>query len=100
MRIIKNNYKYKQETLAEEYICENCNSVFEYEDGDIITDNDNTEFVKCPCCGHKCITYTPPTIETKIFLPSVFGSLSITALPPSISKNRRITSTPIDACAC
>ena len=64
MRIIENNYKYKQETLAEEYICENCNSVFEYEDGDIITDNDNTEFVKCPCCGHKCITYTPPTIET------------------------------------
>ena len=64
MRIIENNFKYKQETPTEEYICEECNSVFEYEDEDICIDNDNIEFVKCPCCGHKCITYTPPTIKT------------------------------------
>ena len=41
-----------------------CYTENEYEDKDIYIDNDNIEFVKCPCCGHKCITYIPPTIET------------------------------------
>lgn len=76
MRIIENNFKYKQETPTEEYICEECNSVFEYEDEDICVDDDNIEFVKCPCCGHKCITYTPPTIET-IKFPKNFYQFGI-----------------------
>ena len=78
MRIIENNFKYKQkyQIPTEEYICEECNSVFEYEDEDICVDDDNIEFVKCPCCGHKCITYTPPTIET-IKFPKNFYQFGI-----------------------
>lgn len=67
MRIIENNYKYKQEVPTKEYICEDCNSVFEYENGDIYTNEDYVEYVVCPCCGHHCITYVPPTIETVKF---------------------------------
>lgn len=62
MKIIKNNFK--EEMPTEEYICENCNSVFEYEDEDINIRADDIEYVICPCCGHTCITYTPPTVET------------------------------------
>ena len=78
MRIIENNFKYKQkyQIPTEEYICEECNSVFEYEDEDICVDDDNIEFVKCPCCGHKCITYTSPTIET-IKFPKNFYQFGI-----------------------
>ena len=86
MRIIKNNFKYKQEIPTEEYICEGCNSVFEYEDKDICIDNDNIEFVKCPCCGHKCITYTPPTIET-IKFPKNFYQFGVHGGVVNISDN-------------
>ena len=42
------------------YVCENCNSVFEYDDIDICYDYDidyetkSNGYVSCPCCGHKC----------------------------------------------
>ena len=45
MRIIENNFKYKQEIPTEEYICEECNSVFEYEYEDIRIDTDNIEYI-------------------------------------------------------
>ena len=76
MRIIENNFKYKQQIPTEEYICENCNSVFEYEDSDITIDSDNVESVTCPCCNHRCITYTPPTVET-IKFPKDFYQFGI-----------------------
>lgn len=59
MKIIQDNYGERQP--IERYVCENCNSVFEYEDSDIHVDH-KTEFVICPCCGHDCIVYESPTI--------------------------------------
>ena len=62
MKIIEDNFK--MNNICERYICEHCNSVFEYDDKDIYSDTDNVEYVLCPCCGLKCITYTPPTPKT------------------------------------
>jgi DNA-directed RNA polymerase subunit RPC12/RpoP len=52
MKIIQNNYTL---TGHERYICEDCNSVFEFEDTDIhFSDFKGEEYVTCPCCGHVC----------------------------------------------
>lgn len=87
MKIIQNNYRLQesaQESVSEEYICEECNSVFEYDGYDVTIDADNVESVTCPCCGHRCITYTPTTKEN-IEFPKRFyqfgvseGSVNIT----------------------
>lgn len=70
MKIIQNNYT-KENEVSEEYICEKCNSVFEYEIYDIYTDKDGTERVNCPCCNHSCVVYTPTT-EDNINFPKSF----------------------------
>ena len=69
MRIIEDKYNKAKE--AEEYICEECNSVFEYDDYDISIDKDGIESVTCPCCNHRCIVYTPVT-EKNIEFPKSF----------------------------
>ena len=52
MKIIQNNYTL---TENERYICEDCNSVFEFEDTDVhFSDFKGKEYVICPCCGHIC----------------------------------------------
>ena len=69
MRVIQNNYNEIEE--SEEYICEECNSVFVYDDYDIYTDKDGIERVDCPCCSHSCVVYTPVT-EKNIEFPKSF----------------------------
>ena len=85
MKIIQNNYT-KENEVSEEYICEECNSVFEYDDYDIYTDKDGIERVDCPCCSHSCIVYTPPTIET-IKFPKDFYQFGIHNGAVNISDN-------------
>ena len=63
MKIIQDNYT-KENKESQEYICEECNSIFEYDDYDIYTNADQIERVDCPCCNHSCIIYIPPTPET------------------------------------
>ena len=71
MKIIQNNYT-KENEVSEEYICEECNSVFQYDDYDTDIDEYGDEFVICPCCGHKCITYERVTIKNIEFPKSFF----------------------------
>ena len=71
MKIIQNNYELYN-TLEEEYICEECNSVFEYNDYDVYVDSETyNEYVICPCCNHKCIV-SIPTTEDNIEFPKSF----------------------------
>ena len=71
MKIIQNN-NIQEDVIEEEYICEECNSVFVYDDYDIkFNDLKGEEYVICPCCGHKCITFTPVT-ENNIEFPKNF----------------------------
>ena len=60
MRIIQNNYNGYTET-TQEIICEHCNSVFEIDNSDIITPEDDDEYVYCPCCNQKVYLYEPNT---------------------------------------
>ena len=69
MRIIQNNYNEIEE--SEEYICEECNSVFVYDDYDIYVDKDGVESVDCPCCNHRCIVSVPVT-EKNVEFPKSF----------------------------
>ena len=69
MKIIKDCYN--KEIVSEEYICEECNSVFEYDDYDIWVDAKNNEYVTCPCCNHSCIV-SVPTTEDSIEFPKSF----------------------------
>lgn len=72
MRIIENNYKYDLAKDYEiEYICESCNSVFQYNDDDIECDEYEDEYVKCPCCGHRCFVAEKVT-EKNIEFPKSF----------------------------
>ena len=72
MRIIENNYKYDLAKDYEiEYICESCNSVFQYNDDDIEFDECGNEYVKCPCCGHRCLV-TEKVTEKNIEFPESF----------------------------
>ena len=72
MKIIQNNYN-----ESEEYICEECNSVFVYDDYDIKFDDfKGEEYVICPCCGHKCITFTP-VAENNIEFPKSFYQFGV-----------------------
>ena len=70
MKIIQNNYELYN-TLEEEYICEECNSVFEYNENDIWLDAKNNEYVTCPCCNHSCVV-SVPTTEDNIEFPKSF----------------------------
>lgn len=74
MKIIKNNYE--KEEISEEYICEECNSVFEYNDSDIWIDSKNDEYVTCPCCNHSCIVSVPIT-ERNIEFPKSFYQFGV-----------------------
>ena len=74
MRIIQD--KYNKAKITEEYICEECNSVFEYDDYDIYIDKDGEESVTCPCCGHHCVIYTPIT-EKNIEFPKSFHQFGV-----------------------
>lgn len=61
MKIIKNNYNGENNI---QYICEECNSIFEYNDDDIFMDINSVEYVRCPCCGHHCyIDEETPTVD-------------------------------------
>ena len=75
MKIIQNNYT-KENEVSEEYICEECNSVFEYNDSDIWVDSKNYEYVTCPCCNHSCIVSVPIT-ERNIEFPKSFYQFGI-----------------------
>lgn len=75
MKIIQNNYT-KENEVSEEYICEECNSVFEYEKYDIYTDKDGIERVDCPCCSHSCVIYNPTT-EDNITFPKSFYQFGV-----------------------
>ena len=61
MKVIQNNNVKKDKKIEENYICEECNSVFVYDDYDIFADENGVEFVTCPCCGHSCVVYIPVT---------------------------------------
>lgn len=89
MKIIQNNYT-KENEVSEEYICEECNSVFEYEIYDIYTDKDGTERVNCPCCNHSCVVYTPTT-KDNIEFPKSFYQFGIRDGAVDID-NEKITS--------
>lgn len=71
MRIIQNNYT-KENRVSEEYICEECNSVFEYDGYDVSIDADGIGSVTCPCCNHRCIVYVPTTKENIEFPKSFY----------------------------
>ena len=72
MRIIENNFKYDLAKDYEiEYVCESCNSVFQYNDDDIEFDECGDEYVKCPCCGHRCLVAEKVT-EKNIEFPKNF----------------------------
>ena len=88
MRIIEDKYNKAKET--EEYICEKCNSVFEYDDYDIFANEDRVEYVTCPCCGHSCVVYTPVT-ENNIEFPKSFYQFGLTNGAVKID-NEEITS--------
>jgi len=70
MKVIKNN-NVQENIIEEEYICEECNSVFVYEDYDIYVDKNGVESVTCPCCNHRCIVSVPVT-EKNIEFPKSF----------------------------
>lgn len=70
MKVIQNN-NIQENVIEEEYICEECNSVFVYDDYDIYVDKDGEESVTCPCCNHRCIVYTPVT-EKNVEFPKSF----------------------------
>ena len=70
MKVIQNN-NVQENVIEEEYICEECNSIFVYDDYDIFADEDRVEYVTCPCCGHSCVVYTPVT-ENNIEFPKSF----------------------------
>lgn len=78
MKIIQNNYTKENDVSEEYYVCEECNSVFEYEDYDIYRykDEDGIERVDCPCCGQSCIIYTPIT-EDNIKFPKSFYQFGV-----------------------
>ena len=88
MRIIEDKYNKAKET--EEYICEECNSVFEYDDYDIYVDKDGIESVDCPCCNHRCVVYTPVT-EKNIEFPKSFYQFGVSNGAVKID-NEEITS--------
>lgn len=61
MKVIKNNYNEENNI---QYICEECNSVFEYNDNDIYMDSHGDNYVECPCCGNRCyIDEEIPTVD-------------------------------------
>ena len=78
MKIIQNNYTKENEVSEEYYVCEECNSVFEYEDYDIYRykDEDGIERVDCPCCGQSCIISVPIT-ERNIEFPKSFYQFGV-----------------------
>lgn len=72
MKIIENNYKCELAKDEEiEYICESCNSIFQYNDDDIEIDGHGDEYVKCPCCKHRCLVAEKVT-EKNINFPKSF----------------------------
>lgn len=75
MKIIKNNYNY-DEISTEEYVCEECNSIFQYDDYDISIDANGFESVTCPCCNHRCIVSVPVT-EKNIEFPKNFYQFGV-----------------------
>ena len=70
MKIIQNNLIKTNNNI--EYICEHCNSVFEYDENDIKFDLDGDKIVKCPCCGDICYVNYKPEIKENISFPENF----------------------------
>ena len=94
MRIIQNNYT-KENRVSEEYICEECNSVFEYDGYDVSIDADGIGSVTCPCCNHRCIVYVPTTKENIEFPKNFyqFGQTEGTAIISNAEINNTIHKT-------
>ena len=88
MRIIQD--KYNKAKTTETYICEECDSVFEYDDYDIFANEEGIEFVTCPCCSHSCIVYTPIT-KDNIEFPKSFYQFGVRDGAVDID-NEKITS--------
>lgn len=88
MKIIKDCYN--KEIVSEEYICEECNSVFEYDDYDVYVDSENNEYVTCPCCNHSCIV-SVPTTEDNIEFPKSFYEFGGTNIESIDVSNNEIT---------
>lgn len=76
MRVIRNNNVDIGTTESEEYICEQCNSIFVYDDYDIYTSQDGTDYVDCPCCNHRCVVDVPVT-EKNIEFPKNFYQFGV-----------------------
>ena len=90
MRVIRNNNVDIGITESEEYICEQCNSIFVYDDYDIYTSQDGTNYVDCPCCNHRCVVDVPVT-EKNIEFPKSFYQFGLTNSAVKID-NEEITS--------
>lgn len=52
MKIIQDNYN--KCIGIENWICEHCNSVFEFDETDIKYNTDGEKVVRCPCCNRIC----------------------------------------------
>ena len=72
MKIIQNNYNGYTET-TQEIVCEHCNSVFEIDNSDIITSEEDDEYVYCPCCRQKVYLYEPNTKDNIRFPASYYA---------------------------
>ena len=78
MRIIQNNNNNNiKENNNIEYICEHCNSVFEYDEYDICTDNIGADYVKCPCCNGRCYVNNIPVTKENISFPESFYQFGV-----------------------
>lgn len=70
MKIIQNNHIKTNNNI--EYICEHCNSVFEYDEYDICVDSDGDDYIKCPCCGDMCYVNYKHVTKENISFPESF----------------------------
>lgn len=77
MKIIKNNINEENNV---QYICENCNSVFEYDNSDICIDIYGERYVNCPCCWKRCyVDEEIPTVDN-IEFPKHFNKIGENAV--------------------
>ena len=74
MKIIQNNYK---EQNLEQFVCEHCNSIFEYDENDIKFNLDGDKIVRCPCCNLMCLVDYPKTNENNISFPKSFYQFGV-----------------------
>ena len=69
MKILVNNY---DTNSTESWICEHCNSVFEFEENDVLINTDGERVVRCPCCDRICYVNYPVITKDNIKFPKDF----------------------------